>query len=128
MILNEIRRMEAEMSRMEEELFKMIKEAELMRKCITPLHNLYESGDEVILTADLPGTSKEEIELVVGEDYFKIEAPCKSPARKMQEGKYMLHVQLPFKIDPETVRARYKEGVLEVVAKKKIAGYKVKVE
>jgi len=127
-ILDEIRRMEAEVNRMEEEIFKMIKEAEGMRKCITPLYNLYESGDEVILTADLPGANKEEIDLVAGEDYFKIEAPCKSPVRKIQEGRYILHVRLPVKIDPETVRARYKEGVLEVVAKKKIAGYRIKVE
>ena len=127
-ILDEIRRMEAEVNRMEEEIFKMIKEAEGMRKCITPLYNLYESGDEVVLTADLPGANKAEIELVAGEDYFKIEAPCRSPVRKIQEGRYILHVRLPVKIDPETIRARYKEGVLEVVAKKKITGYKIKVE
>ncbi|MCS7132316.1 MAG: Hsp20/alpha crystallin family protein [Aigarchaeota archaeon] len=127
-ILEGIRRMEAEVNRMEEELFKMIKEAEVMRRCITPLYNLYESGDEVILTADLPGTNKDEIELIAGEDYFKIEAPCKSPVRRIQEGRYVLHVRLPVKVDPETVKARYKEGVLEVVAKKKITGHRVKVE
>jgi len=127
-ILDELRRMEAEMNRVEEEFFRMVKEAEGMRKQITPLYNLYESGDEVILTADLPGTSKEEIDLRVGEDYFRVEAPCKSPVRKVEEGKYVLHVRLPFKIDPQSVRARYKEGVLEVVAKKKITGFRVKVE
>jgi len=127
-ILDEFRRMEAEISRMEEEFFRMIKEAESMRRCITPLYNLYESGDEIILTADLPGTSKDEIDLRAGEDYFKIEAPCRSPLRKVEEGRYVLHVRLPVKIDPETVRARYKDGVLEVVARKKLAGYRIKIE
>jgi len=128
MILDEFRRMEAEITRMEEEFFRMIKEAESMRKCIMPLYNLYESGVEIILTADLPGTNKEEIDLRVGEDYFKIEAPCRSPLRKAEEGRYVLHVRLPVKIDPKTVRARYKDGVLEVVARKKLAGYKIKIE
>ncbi|RLG02814.1 MAG: Hsp20/alpha crystallin family protein, partial [Thaumarchaeota archaeon] len=42
--------------------------------------------------------------------------------------RYVLHIKLPVKIDPETVRARYKEGVLEVVAKKRVVGFRVKVE
>ena len=89
---------------------------------------LYESGDEVILTADLPGASKDEIDLTAGEDYFRIEAPCRSPLRREEGRKYVLHVRLPVAIDPESVRARYKEGVLEVVAKKKFTGYRIKVE
>jgi len=126
-LLDEFRRMEEEMQRVEEEFIRRLKEAEGMRGCITPLYNLYESGDEIILTADLPGSSKEEIDLRVGEDYIKIEAPCRSAVRRV-EGKYLLHVQLPVKIDPSTVKARYREGVLEVVAKKKITGVRVKVE
>ncbi|MCD6341766.1 MAG: Hsp20/alpha crystallin family protein [Thaumarchaeota archaeon] len=127
-LLDEFRRIESEINRMEEEMFRMMKEAEGMRKCITPLYNLYESGDEVILTADLPGANKEEIDLRVQEDNIRIEAPCRSPLRKVEEGKYILHVKLPTKIDPETAKARYKDGVLEVLAKKKIAGFKIKVE
>jgi len=128
MLLDELKRIEAEIGRMEEEFFRMVKEAEAMRGCITPLYNIYESGDEVILTADLPGASRDEIDLRAGEDYFKIEAPCRSPLRRVEEGRYVLHVRLPVKIDPESVRARYKDGVLEVVAKKKLMGYRIKIE
>ena len=127
-ILEEFRRMEEEFSRVEEEFLRLMKEAEERRGCITPLYNLYESGDEIILTADLPGASKDEIDLTAGEDYFRIEAPCRSPLRREEGRKYILHVRLPVAIDPESVRARYKEGVLEVVAKKKFTGYRIKVE
>lgn len=127
-VLEEFRRIEAEMSRMEDEFFRLMREAEERRGCITPLYNIYESGDEIMLTADLPGASKEEIDLTAGEDYLRIEAPCRSPLRREEGRRYILYVRLPVKIDPETVRARYKEGVLEVVAKKKVAGFRVKVE
>ncbi|RLE68326.1 MAG: hypothetical protein DRJ45_08140 [Thermoprotei archaeon] len=127
-VLNELRRMEEEFGRVEDEFFRLMKEAEERRGCITPLYNLYESGDEVILTADLPGASKEEIDLTAGEDYFRIEAPCRSPIRGGEGRRYILHVRLPVQIDPESVRARYKEGVLEVVAKKKVKGYRVRIE
>lgn len=125
-LLDEFRRMEEEMQQVEEEFIRRLKETEEMRGCITPLYNLYESGDEIILTADMPGVNKEEIDLRVGEDYIKVEAPCRSALRRGE--KYLLHIQLPVKIDPSSVRARYKEGVLEVVVKKKIGGVRVKVE
>lgn len=128
MILDEFRRIERELERMEEEFIMRLKEAEAMRGCVTPLYNIYESGDEVIITADMPGSNKEEIELTVGEDYLKVEAPCRSPLRRTEEGRYLLHIKLPVEVDPETVRARYKEGVLEIVAKKRIRGVRVKVE
>jgi len=127
-MLDEFKRIEQELRNLEEEFYMRIKGLEAMRGCITPLHNVYESGDELIVTADMPGTDKEEIDLTVGEDYLKIEAPCRSPARKIREGKYMLHVRLPVEIEPESVKARYKDGVLEVIAKKKIRGIKIKVE
>ncbi len=125
-LLEEFRAIEEEMQRFEEEFMRRIKEAEAMRGCIIPLYNIYESGDEVILTADMPGVNKEEIDLRVGEDYVRVEAPCRSALRPGQ--KYLLHIKLPSKIDPSTVRARYREGVLEIVAKKKVAGVRVKVE
>jgi HSP20 family protein len=127
-ILEEFRRVEAEISRMEDEFFRLMREAEERSGCITPLYNVYESGDEVRLTADLPGASKEEIGLIAGEDYLRIEAPCRSPLRGGEGRRYVLHVRLPAKIDPQSVKARYKEGVLEVIARKKITGYRIRIE
>lgn len=127
-MLHEFKKIEQGLRNIEEELYTRIKGLEAMRGCITPLYNIYESGDELIITADMPGTNKEEIDLTVGEDYLKIEAPCHSPVRRTREGKYMLHVRLPVEIEPENVKARYKDGVLEVIAKKKIKGVKIKVE
>lgn len=127
-ILDEFRRIEQELRNMEEEFYIKLKGVEAMRGCITPLYNVYESGDELIITADMPGTSKEEIDITIGEDYIKIEAPCRSPVRKIREGRYMLYIRLPVEIDQENVKARYKEGVLEITARKKMKGVKIKVE
>ncbi|MCS7125652.1 MAG: Hsp20/alpha crystallin family protein [Aigarchaeota archaeon] len=128
LMLDEFKRLEQELRNIEEDFYMKIKGLESMRGCITPLYNIYESGDELIITADLPGTSRDEIDLTVSEDYLKIEAPCRSPARRMREGRYLLHIRLPVEIEPESVKARYKEGVLEINAKKKIKGFKIKVE
>lgn len=126
--MDEFRRLEQELRGFEEEFLSRLKGLETMRGCITPLYNVYESGDELIVTADIPGTNKEEIELTVGEDYIKIEAPCRSGVRRARDGKYVLHLRLPVEIEPETVKARYREGVLEIVAKKRIKGIKIRVE
>jgi len=127
-LLEEFRRIEEELSRIEEDFLRRLKETETMRGCITPLYNLYESGDEIILTADMPGSNKDEIDLRASEDHLRIEAPCRSPLRKVMHGKYMLHIKLPAKIEPSSVKARYKDGVLEVIARKKLPGVRVKIE
>ncbi len=118
--------MEAEV----EELMRMIKEVETRTGCIMPLYNVMETEDEYIVTVDMPGVKREDIDLQVYENKIAIEAPCRMDIPSRRYGnRYRLLIDLPKPIDPSFVRARYVQGVLEVkVGKKAGRGVKIAVE
>ena len=85
-----------------------------------PLTDVYVKGDEVYVVVELPGASKDEIELSATESELEIKTT----------GKYKYHaiVPLPEKVDPEKATAKYSNGVLEVRLKIKGRGRGRKVE
>lgn len=88
-----------------------------------PLVDVMEVDDEVWVIAELPGVPKEKIKVRVTEDKVYIRA---------EDGrKYYKVVDLPATVDPDTAKASYRNGVLEIRIKKKAAkeeGKEVKVE
>lgn len=113
-----------------EDLLKTIKEIESRTGCIMPLYSLVETEDEYVLTVDMPGVRKEDIDMQVFEKHIAVEAPCymKIPSRR-QGNRYRLMVELPQSINPESVRARYLQGVLEVrINKRTSKGVKINIE
>ncbi len=70
--------------------------------------DIIEDGDEIIVTLSLPGTVKEEIGLWAKELSLDIRA-----------GDIKKHITLPKAIDPDKVKATFKNGVLSVTLKKK---------
>jgi HSP20 family protein len=77
-----------------------------------PLTDIIESDDSVSITLEIPGVDKDEIELRVEEDTVSINVD--TPQRK-----YFKEVPLKAKIDPNTSKATYKNGVLDIILKKK---------
>ncbi|MEB3797490.1 MAG: Hsp20/alpha crystallin family protein [Caldisphaeraceae archaeon] len=91
---------------------------------IEPMVDVIERDDEIWVVADLPGVSKENINVRATEDKIYIKAQGESR-------KYSKEVELPSKIDTDTVKASYKNGVLEIKVKKKkeeFKGKEIKVE
>ncbi|MEM2237188.1 MAG: Hsp20/alpha crystallin family protein [Candidatus Caldarchaeum sp.] len=120
------KRMETEV----EELMRMIKEVESRTGCIMPLYNVVETEDMYVITVDMPGVRREDIELQVYENQLAVEAPCRmeTPSRRYGS-RYKLLIDLPKPIDPAAVKARYLQGVLEVrVSKKAGKGVRIAVE
>ncbi|MFB6153122.1 MAG: Hsp20/alpha crystallin family protein [Halodesulfurarchaeum sp.] len=70
--------------------------------------DVYEDDDEIRLVADLPGVEKSDISLQCDGEYVTIAAS--SVNREYDE-----RVPLPARVDPETGKATYNNGVLEVV-------------
>ncbi|RLI80430.1 Hsp20/alpha crystallin family protein, partial [Archaeoglobales archaeon] len=87
-----------------------------------PLIDVMETDDEVQVIAEMPGVSKEDIDLNATEKTLEIKADG-------ENRKYFETVELPVEVLPETAKARYNNGVLEVVMKKKHpkAGEKKKI-
>ncbi len=89
-----------------------------------PLVDVIEHDDEVIVVAELPGVDKEKIKVRATEDKLIINAE--------NHRKYHKVVELPAKVDPNSAKASYRNGVLEVKLKKKESkkeeGVEVKLE
>lgn len=97
-----------------------------------------ETNDEILLRASLPEFSKNEIRLKVTPRLAYISAEKKNV--KVDRGEnFLIHasssssanriLELPASVDTESVKARYRDGVLEVVMKKKMKKEKrVRVE
>ena len=73
-----------------------------------PLVEMHEEDDKVTVIAELPGVEKEDIDVRVVDHKLVIKA-------KGKDRKYYKEVELPEDVKPETARAQYRNGVLEIV-------------
>ena len=84
-----------------------------------------DKANEVKVIAEIPGVSKEKIDVEATEKVVRIRA-------ENDERKYRTQVELPVEVDPRSARARYNNGILEVTLKPKEPikeeGTKIKVE
>ncbi len=79
-----------------------------MRK---PLIDVLEDEETVHVIAEMPGIEKENIRLNATDLMLEIETVTGNP-------KYSERVELPVKVDPQSAKATYKNGVLEVTFKR----------
>ncbi len=89
-----------------------------------PLIDVIETDDEVQVIAEMPGVNKEDIEVNATENEVEIKA-------ESENRRYHEVVKLPCEVIPDSAKARYNNGVLEVVFKKKHPekkGKRIKVE
>jgi HSP20 family protein len=100
----------------------------LSRGAWTPTVDIYESKDEIVLEAELPGMKRDDFELTIennvltlrgerrfekkdeGDNYHRVERAYGSFSRSFT---------LPQTVSPENVTAEYKNGVLRVVLQKR---------
>ena len=89
-----------------------------------PLVDVQETDDEVQVTAEVPGVKKEEIDLEVTGNTLIIKVEGK-------DRKYYKEVELPAEVDPNSAKASYNNGVLDIQLKKvkpKSKGKKIKIK
>jgi HSP20 family protein len=92
-----------------------------------PAVDLYEDNDHLIVQAELPGMKKEEIEVslhnenlvISGERRAESEHDGSEPSRLERFfGRFQRSLTLPKPVDPATVSASYKDGILTVTLPK----------
>ncbi len=91
-----------------------------------PLTDIIEGDNDVAVTVEMPGVEKEDIDLNITKDGIEINVD--TPNRK-----YHKHLELPCNVKPNTTKATYKNGVLDIVIKRKEKkkpgeGYRVNIE
>ncbi len=92
-----------------------------------PPIDVYKKGEEIIIKAGIPGVNKENInisllgntltikggkkkeEKIKNEDYYHVE---------QYYGSFSRSISLPVEVDPEGMKANYKDGILEVILPK----------
>jgi HSP20 family protein len=93
-----------------------------------PAVDIYETKDNVIVKADLPGMEKEEIHVSVQGDTLLIKGEKKEEKEYQEEdfmrterscGSFYRALVLPESVDADKVKAVYKNGVLELTLPKK---------
>ncbi|MDD5111748.1 MAG: Hsp20/alpha crystallin family protein [Candidatus Altiarchaeota archaeon] len=76
-----------------------------------PLTDVIEGDEEIKVIVELPGVDKKDIKLEAGEETLSI-------AVDSEKRKYGKELLLPAKVLPDTTKANYNNGVLEVTIKR----------
>jgi HSP20 family protein len=88
-----------------------------------PAMDLVESGDHLVLRADLPGLGKEDVEIEVKDGVLSVSGERKAEHEEKSEGSYRVErsfgtfsrsLTLPKGVDASKVEADFDKGVLEV--------------
>jgi HSP20 family protein len=88
-----------------------------------PAMDLVEEGDHYVLRADLPGLSEDDVKVELEDNVLTISGERKSEHEERKDGYYRVEraagkfsrsLTLPEGVDPESVQAHFKNGVLEV--------------
>ena len=92
-----------------------------------PIVDVMESDKGISVTAELPGVTKEDIELSLENDNQILVIKVDTPERK-----YYKEVELPAKVKADKVKATYKNGILDVMFERetprKKKGKRIKIE
>ncbi|MBC7120186.1 MAG: Hsp20/alpha crystallin family protein [Candidatus Methanosuratus sp.] len=133
-----MREMEKLMGNMTEEMYKrlpVVREPGFRE----PFVDINETADEVIVTAELPGVSKENIELNLADNSLEIKTTQKEEVAVEKEGfrkrerrsmNFYRLIELPCGVDSSKAKANFNNGVLEVRMPKleKVKKQSIKIE
>ena len=103
-----------------------------LKDVMKPLADVLETDEEVIVTMDLPGMEKGEIEITVADDVLEVKAEKKEDYYRKERSftKCERSLKLPAAVKTDESKASLKDGVLEIRLPKVevTARKKVKIE
>jgi HSP20 family protein len=92
-----------------------------------PAVDLYEDKDNLIVVAEVPGMTKEDIHISLQNDVLTLSGE-RNQQEKMKDaeiyraerflGRFQRTITLPVRINPDQVKATYKDGILTVILPK----------
>jgi HSP20 family protein len=112
----ELRRMQSEMNR----LFSGFSAA--AARDFPPV-NIWLGDNSVVVTAELPGVTRDDVGISLHDEVLTLEGRrqpgpeqqnVKWHRRERAYGSFSRTIQLPFRVDPDRVEARYQNGILEI--------------
>jgi HSP20 family molecular chaperone IbpA len=83
---------------------------------LRPDVDIYESADELLVVADVPGATSESVNIRFEESLLTLQADRSSPDGR--RARYQRAFQVPDSVDPDKISARLDSGVLHVHLRK----------
>jgi len=126
----ELRRMQSEMNRLSSGF------GATTARYFPPI-NIWLGDNSVVVTAELPGVARDEVTISLQEDVLMLEGKREPKLqqdnvnwqrRERAYGTFSRAVQLPFRVDPEKVQARFDNGILEIELERLEADRPKKIE
>ena len=120
----ELRMMQSRMSRIFGESPETLLPAEAMPEVHVPFVDVLEKGNDIIVTADLPGVDKKDIKIDVRDNMLEISAEKKTEKEQKEEefyrhersfNRFYRAVRLPASVDESKAKATFNNGVLEIM-------------
>ncbi len=126
----DLERIQNEMNRLFDSSLGGLKtrESGLLEGAWNPAIDIYDSKDNIMVKADVPGMKKDEIDISVHGDTLVIKGEKKQENKTKEKdfvrterfyGSFNRTLRLPSEVDSEKVNASYMNGVLEIVLPKK---------
>lgn len=122
---DELHEMQMQMNNLFGDLFGRIGEGDLASREMPwePIVDVVEKDDEFLFSFELPGMKLENIKVVIEGDYLVVTGERKwaldedkGRAHRVERhyGSFRREIRLPSKVDPDKIRATFRDGVLEV--------------
>ena len=123
--MGHLRSFQEEMNRMFNEFFRGSNGGEQgwLAGAWTPPVDIYETDDALVLTAELPGVSKDDVSIEIHNNTLTLRGERKHDAEVKEEhyhrverayGTFQRAFVLPTLVDQEKVQATYHDGILEL--------------
>jgi HSP20 family protein len=87
------------------------KEGAVVAEVREPLVDVFEEEEEIVVAAELPGVNEDEVSIEIEDDILSL--------KTTGERKYEKEILLPAAVDAESLRKTFKNGILELRAKRK---------
>ena len=119
-----------EMERMQKRMSDLMDDVENKEEkwdVIKPLADVHETEEEIVVTMDMPGVDKKDIDITVLDDELYVVAERKSEAEVAEKNyhrrertykKFERRILLPASVKMDEAKARLAEGVLEITLPK----------
>ncbi len=100
---------------------------ELSAGAWNPAVDIYETKDNVVLKAELPGLEKKDFSIEIKDNMLTLKGERKFEKETKEEnyyrmerayGSFMRSFNLPASVDKDKVKAKFKDGILEVTVPK----------
>lgn len=128
-----------EMQRLQKRMSELMEEVETVPmegNSFMPLADIKETEEAVIVTMDLPGVDKQDIDISISDDELRVKAEKKEETevsekdyhkRERTYKRFERMVKLPVAVKTEEAKAKLESGVLEVTLPKEVVTSKKRI-